>query len=197
MKVVYIAHPISGDIKGNLEKIVQIAREINLNEPDTVPVANYFLDCYALNDDIPEERERGIKNDIALFRKKYIDEVRLYGDRISNGMKEEVKLARELGIKVVAMTEGTKSQLEEILREIPKYFSSEHDIREFYKDDVEDVVQNSFSKFMQRNQDNWNNRLGINPPRAFKCTCSSCGGLFWSPIPQEYCKACDPNETKT
>ena len=34
MKVVYIAHPISGDIQGNLEKIRQIARIINLTEPD-------------------------------------------------------------------------------------------------------------------------------------------------------------------
>ena len=113
MKIAYIAHPISGDIKGNLKRIELIGRQINLEEPEVVPFAHYFFDCYALDDDIPEERERGIKNDIALMRKGFIDEVRLYGDRISTGMSHEVDLAIELGIKVVAMTEATKLELAE------------------------------------------------------------------------------------
>ena len=113
MKIAYIAHPISGDIKGNLKRIELIGRKINLEEPEVVPFAHYFFDCYALDDDIPEERERGIKNDIALMRKGFIDEVRLYGDKISTGMSYEVNLALELGIKVVAMTEATKRELAE------------------------------------------------------------------------------------
>lgn len=32
MKVVYITHPISGDIKGNLKKIEAMGRQINLEE---------------------------------------------------------------------------------------------------------------------------------------------------------------------
>ena len=100
MKVVYIAHPITGNIKKNLKSIAEIAREINLNEPDVVPFAQCFLDCHALNDDIPEERERGIKNDIALMEKGFIDEVRLYGNRISEGMKQEIELAHKLNIPV-------------------------------------------------------------------------------------------------
>lgn len=107
MKVAYIAHPISGDIKGNLKRIETIGRHINLNEPGVVPFAHYFFDCHALNDDIPEERERGIKNGIALMGKGFIDEVRLYGDNISTGMSHEIDLAIELGIKVVPMTRAT------------------------------------------------------------------------------------------
>lgn len=113
MKIAYIAHPISGDIKGNLKRIEAIGRQINLEEPEVVPFAHYFFDCYALDDDIPEERERGIKNDIALMRKGFIDEVRLYGDRISTGMSHEVDLAIELGIEVKAMTEATKREFAE------------------------------------------------------------------------------------
>lgn len=113
MKVAYIAHPISGDIKGNLKRIEAIGRQINLEEPEVVPFAHYFFDCYALDDDIPEERERGIKNDIALMRKGFIDEVRLYGNRISTGMSHEVDLAVELGIEVVPMTEATKREFAE------------------------------------------------------------------------------------
>lgn len=111
MKVAYIAHPISGDIQGNLKKIVEIGRKINLEELETVPFAPYYFDCHSLDDRIKEERERGIKNDIDLMRKGFIDEVRLYGDRISNGMRHEIELANELGIKVIAMTDETKAEL--------------------------------------------------------------------------------------
>ena len=68
MKIVYIAHPLSGDIEGNLSKVSDIIRYINLTEPDILPFAHYFVDCHALDDTIPEERERGIKNDIALLK---------------------------------------------------------------------------------------------------------------------------------
>lgn len=109
MKIVYIAHPISGDIKGNLEKIKNIVRHINLTEPDVLPFAHYFVDCHALDDTVPEERERGIKNDIALMKAGFINEVWLFGDRISSGMVHEIVLANELGITIIPKSEGTKS----------------------------------------------------------------------------------------
>ena len=108
MKIVYIAHPISGDITGNLNKICLIIRNLNLTEPDILPFAHYITDCHCLFDDVPEERERGIKNDIALMRAGFINEVWLYGDHISNGMIHEIELAKELKIPVIAMTEETK-----------------------------------------------------------------------------------------
>lgn len=114
MKVAYIAHPIGGDVQGNLKLIMQIGRQINLEEPDTVPFAHYFFDCFCLEDDIPEERERGIRNDHALMRRGFIDEVRLYGDRISVGMRHEIALAVELGIPVVPMTEETRLAFAEL-----------------------------------------------------------------------------------
>ncbi|MBT12081.1 MAG: DUF4406 domain-containing protein [Oceanospirillaceae bacterium] len=110
MKIAYIAHPISGDVKGNLEKIAKIAREINLNEPDVVPFANYFLDCHALDDSKPEERKRGIKNNTHILRSGFVDELRLYGDRISDGMMAEIIIAYLEGIKVIPMTDKIKSE---------------------------------------------------------------------------------------
>jgi len=100
-KIVYIAHPISGDIKGNLDKIIKIIRHINLTEPDVVPFAHYWVDCHALDDDCKSERERGIRNDAEFFNRGLIDELWLYGDRISNGMQEEIKTCRRLNIPVV------------------------------------------------------------------------------------------------
>lgn len=107
MKIVYIAHPISGDIKGNLEKVRQIVREINITRNDVVPFAPYWIDCHALDDTIPSERERGIANDTEFFRRRIIDEVWLYGDRISNGMMHEIENAIKYGILVIPMTKGT------------------------------------------------------------------------------------------
>ena len=111
MKIAYIAHPIGGDVKGNLEKIRKIVRKINLEELNVVPFAPYWLDCHALDDNVSAERYRGIRNDIELIKRGFVDEVRLYGDKISRGMRAEVELANELGIPVVSMTEETKKQL--------------------------------------------------------------------------------------
>ena len=114
MKIIYIAHPISGDIIGNLFEVRQIVRHINLTEPDVVPFAHYFVDCHALDDNIPEERQRGIENDIALLSAGFINEMWLYGDRISNGMRHEIELARKLGIPVIPKTSHTREELKNL-----------------------------------------------------------------------------------
>lgn len=107
MKTVYIAHPIGGDVENNIKKVIAICREVNLNEPDIIPFVPYLSDLYALNDEIPEERERGLKNGLSLLKKGFIDEIWLYGDRISNGMQSEINVCLEVGIKVVCKTAGT------------------------------------------------------------------------------------------
>jgi len=107
MKIIYIAHPIGGDTKKNLKKVAKIARELNLAYPDILPMAGYFLDCYALDDNIPEERQRGIDNDTEFFNRSIMDEVWCYGDKISTGMWAEINKARAMGIKVRFMSKGT------------------------------------------------------------------------------------------
>lgn len=108
MKIAYIVHPIGGDVKGNIEKVLQIIREINLNEPNVVPFAPYLPDCLCMDDDNPKERARGIKNDVHILKSGMVDELRLYGDRISKGMSSEIALAATLGIPIVASTPETK-----------------------------------------------------------------------------------------
>lgn len=102
MTIAYIAHPISGDVEGNLQKIRDIVRHINLTEPDVVPFVPYYADIVSMDDSIPEERERGIKNDTALLKSGMVDELRLYGDRLSNGMIAEVELARKMKICIAS-----------------------------------------------------------------------------------------------
>ena len=107
MKIIFISHPISGDVTNNLERIRLIVREINLNEPDIVPFAPYWLDCHALDDSDPEQRERGMRNNTALLRSGIVTEMWLFGDRISTGMEAEVQLALDLGIPVYSKSAGT------------------------------------------------------------------------------------------
>ena len=108
MKIVYIAHPVSGNIKENVDRIISIVRFINLTMPDIIPFAPYIVDCLALDDINELERDRGIKNDVALLKAGFISEMWLYGDRISVGMKNEIEIAKKMKIKVVSKSEGTK-----------------------------------------------------------------------------------------
>lgn len=117
MKIAYIAHPVGGDVSGNIEKIKAIGRQINKNEPNVVPFAPYFFDLFTLDDADFYERERGIRNDTELFNRGFIDEVRLYGNRLSAGMKFEILQALKLGIPVVPMTQKTEDQYKEFLKE--------------------------------------------------------------------------------
>lgn len=93
MKIVYIAHPVGGDVAANVQKILAIVRKINLEEKNIIPFAPYIADVLAMNDDIPEEREIGIRNCHAVLKSNIVDELWLYGPRLTAGMKEEVDLA--------------------------------------------------------------------------------------------------------
>lgn len=100
-KLIYIAHPISGDVVANLEDIRRIVKYINRNFPDVVPCVPYYADCVSLDDSIASDRKRGIKNDIAIINTGIFDELWLTGDKISFGMQEEVKLFILLGKEVI------------------------------------------------------------------------------------------------
>ena len=109
VKTVFIAHPISGDIKGNMKKVLAICEEIH--SKDIIPVAPYLVSLQYLNDEIIEDRELGVDANLECFHRGYIDELWLFGDKISSGMKQEILLAKELNIPIVSKTDGTKNYL--------------------------------------------------------------------------------------
>lgn len=117
MKIVYIAHPVSGNVQGNIKKIIEIVREINLTEPNIVPFVPYLADIMALDDSIPEQRERGIKNDQQFFKRKSFDELWLYGNTISKGMLAECRLAFQNNILIFPKTQETKNCCKHLLIE--------------------------------------------------------------------------------
>lgn len=97
---VYICHPIKGNKDANLKDILKIVRVINLTMPDVVPLTNYFADCLALCDEIEEERRKGLYNDRKLLESGIVDEVWVFGDKVTEGMLNEIKTAKKRGIPV-------------------------------------------------------------------------------------------------
>lgn len=109
-KIAYIAHPVGGDVKNNMAEIAKIGRLINTLEPDVIPFAPYYFDLFCLNDHVPEERAKGLANGVVVFERRMITELRLYGSRISEGMKLEIELAGKYGIPIIPMTIGTTQE---------------------------------------------------------------------------------------
>lgn len=100
MKIVYIAHPIGGDVVENIQNVLDIVKKINLGQKYVVPFAPYVTDVLALDDDKPEEREIGLRNCYHILSSLKIDELWLYGPRVTAGMLAEVELALEKGMPV-------------------------------------------------------------------------------------------------
>ena len=109
-KTVFIAHPISGDIRGNVQKVLGICEKVHTK--DIIPVAPYLVSLQYLDDTVIEDRELGMEANNECFHRRYIDELWLFGDHISSGMWAEVRLARALCIPVVAKSAGTLRDLQ-------------------------------------------------------------------------------------
>jgi hypothetical protein len=95
MKRVYIAAPLTGDVAGNMEKVKEYARYAF--ECGVTPVIPHFY-ALILNDANPAEREMGLKAGLSLLWA--VDEVWCFGGAVTPGMKDELALARQRGIKV-------------------------------------------------------------------------------------------------
>ena len=117
MIVAYIAHPVSAKTEEekneNLALIAEIFREISLTEPDTIPFVPYYIACHALHEDVSQERTIGLKGNAELMSRDFVDEVRLYGDRISKGMSHEIVIAMMRGILIRPMTPETMREFQQ------------------------------------------------------------------------------------
>lgn len=115
MKIVYIAHPVGGDIEGNIKKILSIVREINLTEKSVIPFVPYLADIQAMKDDDPAERQRGFRNNKEFFDLEVMDELLLCGDRISDGMRQEVLWSLEMGTPIRCANQKLNIELNELI----------------------------------------------------------------------------------
>jgi len=104
-KIVYLAHPISGDITGNLANLEFVYRFITRVFPDVIPFVPYYATVKSLNDKNPEERLMGMSHNMEMFERRMFDELWICSKRISAGMQAEIDKADELLIPVVYMME--------------------------------------------------------------------------------------------
>ena len=101
MKLVYICSPLRGAMKENIKKANRYCEYAA--GCDTVPLAPHAIFTAYLQDNIPEQREKGLKMGLALLRR--CDELWCCGDEITRGMQGEIDLATKLNIPIVYVLE--------------------------------------------------------------------------------------------
>lgn len=94
VKKVYICSPLGGNIKENLQKVKKYTRYALMC--GTAPVVPHFY-ALCLNDNISKEREIGMAAGRSLLW--FCDELWLFGAEITEGMKAELALCKNLNLK--------------------------------------------------------------------------------------------------
>jgi len=97
VKIIYVCSPLRGDISGNIAKAKQYCRAVALG--GDMPIAPHIYCTAFLDDTMPNERAAGMKIGIELLR--FCDELRIYGDTISEGMAAEMAEAERRGIPII------------------------------------------------------------------------------------------------
>lgn len=110
-KVVFIAHPISGDIETDLRRVAAICRAVHTH--DQIPIfpssvwrqhVDKGKDAQALIDGV----------DLEYFKQRIIDEAWFYGNYMSDEMKKEALVAHQCGITLVGKSAATRQALKEM-----------------------------------------------------------------------------------
>lgn len=112
-KMVFIAHPISGDVLVNIEKVLNICKTIH--DDKVIPCVPYLATLKYLDYEILKDKDLGVMVSMEYFYRGFIDELWLFGDVISKGMKREINLALDLNIPIISKSDGTKDYLKENL----------------------------------------------------------------------------------
>ena len=100
MKKVYICAPLGGDVEGNLERVKRYTRYALMC--GTAPVVPHFY-ALCLNDDNQKEREIGLAAGLGMLW--FCDELRVFGQTVTEGMKQEIQFCKHLNIKTRYVSE--------------------------------------------------------------------------------------------
>ena len=100
MKKVYICAPLGGDVESNLERVKRYTRyELMCG---TAPVVPHFY-ALCLNDDNQKEREIGLAAGLGMLW--FCDELWVFGQTVTEGMKQEIQFCKHLNIKTRYVSE--------------------------------------------------------------------------------------------
>ena len=100
MKKVYICAPLGGDVEGNLERVKRYTRYALMC--GTAPVVPHFY-ALCLNDNDQTEREIGLAAGLGMLW--FCDELWVFGQNITEGMKQELQFCKHLNIKTRYVSE--------------------------------------------------------------------------------------------
>lgn len=99
--LVYVCSPLAGEIEENIRKAREYSKFVAFQ--GNTPIAPHITELF--NDTIPEERELGLSLGVDYLHKA--NELWVFGDRISNGMANEIKIAHdELKIPIYSVSEN-------------------------------------------------------------------------------------------
>ena len=100
MKKVYICSPLGGNVKENLAQVQKYTKYALMC--GTAPVVpHFYAEC--LDDNNPKDREIGLAAGMSLLW--LCDEVWVFGDTVTEGMRAELKFCKNLNIRVRKITE--------------------------------------------------------------------------------------------
>ncbi len=100
MKKVYICAPLGGDVESNLERVKRYTRYALMC--GTAPVVPHFY-ALCLNDNDQKEREIGLAAGLGMLW--FCDELWVFGQNITEGMKQELQFCKYLNIKTRYVSE--------------------------------------------------------------------------------------------
>ena len=134
-RIGYVAHPVGGDVPGNIDAILGILGEIRFNEEEKeewknlLPIAPYIVPILYLDDEVPEQRKMGMEENQYYFKRGFIDVLILAGPVISSGMYGEIeevveynRQSQEHKIDIICHTRELQPELDRILDEIEKNY---------------------------------------------------------------------------
>lgn len=99
-KKVYICAPLGGNIEENLERVKKYT-EYALKCGAAPIVPHFYALC--LNDKDPKQRETGMQAGQSLLW--FCDEMWIFGDEITDGMREEIRFCQNMKIKTKRIRE--------------------------------------------------------------------------------------------
>ncbi len=104
--LVYICSPFSGKVKKNKRKARKYCRFAL--EQHSIPFAPHLLFPQFMDDSSPEERQLAMFMNMIMLG--HCEELWVFGDRISAGMKQEIRKAERKHMKIRYFTENLEEK---------------------------------------------------------------------------------------
>ena len=95
MRKVYVSSQLRGNVQSNISKAQWYARFVA--ERGHLPIAPHIYFTQFLRDHIPEERDMAMEMNRELI--EWCDELWVFGEVISEGMKQEIEWAKDKPIR--------------------------------------------------------------------------------------------------